>query len=183
MGVGALVGGAASVYNLYQNNGQVSAGQVVEAALGGALGGAVIGGGLVIAGAAAVIGASALAGAGAAACADGDCTNEGMAATRALGQAGETAAGIIKNTDRIPSLTGTANYRIPDQLLRSQQLISEVKNVSHLSFTSQIKDYMAFAQQEGYTFELWVRGSTTFSKPLQEVIDRGQVLLKYLEPK
>jgi hypothetical protein len=183
MGVGALVGGAASVYNLYQHNDQVSEGQVIEAAIGGVLGGALLGGGLVIAGAVAVVGASALVGIGATACADGNCTNEGTALARSMGQAGETAAGIIKNTQRIPSASGTANFRIPDQLLRSQQLISEVKNVSKLSQTNQIKDFMAFAQQEGYSFELWVRDSTKFSKPLQQLIDNGQATPKYLEPK
>ena len=86
MGVGALIGGAASVYNLYQNNDQVSAGQVVEAAISGAWGGAVLGGGVVLVGAAVVLGASALVGLGAAACADGDCKNEATSLYRAVGQ-------------------------------------------------------------------------------------------------
>jgi hypothetical protein len=139
MGVGALIGVAASEYHLYQNNDQVSVGQVVEAAIVGALGGAVISGGLVIIGGAAAIGVSAFAGVGAAACADGDCQNEGTALARSLGHAGETAADIIKNTQRIPSASGSATYRIPDQLLRSRQVISEVKNVAQLSLTNQIK--------------------------------------------
>jgi hypothetical protein len=176
MGVGALVGGAASVYNLYQNNDQVSAGQVVEAAIGGALGGAVLGGGLVIAGATVVIGASALAGVGAAACADGDCTNEGTALARSLGQAGETAAGIIKNTQRIPSATGTASYRVPDQLF-PEQLISEVKNVNYQGLTNQINDFLSYTQAQGIRFELIVRQNTVISKPLQELIDAGKILL------
>jgi hypothetical protein len=176
MGVGALVGGAASVYNLYQNNDQVSAGQVVEAAIGGALGGAVLGGGLVIAGATVVIGASALAGVGAAACTDGDCTNEGTALARSLGQAGETAAGIIKNTQRIPSASGTASYRVPDQLF-PEQLISEVKNVNYQGLTNQINDFLSYTQTQGIRFELIVRQNTEISKPLQELIDAGKILL------
>jgi hypothetical protein len=176
MGVGALVGGAASVYNLYQNNDQVSADQVVEAAIGGALGGAVLGGGLVIAGATVVIGASALAGVGAAACTDGDCTNEGTALARSLGQAGETAAGIIKNTQRIPSASGTASYRVPDHLF-PEQLISEVKNVNYQGLTNQINDFLSYTQTQGIRFELIVRQNTEISKPLQELIDAGKILL------
>ncbi len=183
IGVGAVVGSAVSVYNLYQNNDQVSTGQVVDAAIGGALTGAVIGGGLVIAGTAAVIGVSVLSGLCAAACADGDCTNEGISLARSLGQAGEKASGIIKNNTRIESATGTASYRIPDQLIPEEKIISEVKNVSQLSLTNQIKDFIAYAQEQGYTFELWVRESTRLSKPLQDAIDNSHATLKYLEPK
>lgn len=42
-----------------------------------------------------------------------------------VGKAGERAAGIVSPKVRIPSLTGTAKYRIPDELtpttLRSQK--------------------------------------------------------------
>ncbi|MBS3950328.1 MAG: hypothetical protein KGZ53_06675, partial [Peptococcaceae bacterium] len=79
---------------------------------------------------------------------------------QSMGQNGEILAGIVKNTQRIPSVLDPSRYRIPDQLLRSQRLISEVKNVANLSFTRQIRDYMAYAQQEGCTFELFVRETT-----------------------
>jgi len=39
-----------------------------------------------------------------------------MRNVRNLGKAGETAAGIVKNTERISSITGTASYRIPDEI-------------------------------------------------------------------
>lgn len=42
------------------------------------------------------------------------------------GKAGEALAGINKNTAHIPSLTGTASYRIPDGLTNT--VLSEVKN-------------------------------------------------------
>jgi hypothetical protein len=102
---------------------------------------------------------------------------------QALGHVGEAIAGIVKNTRRIPSLTNTAKYRIPDQWLGATKLISEVKNVGRLSLTSQIDDYVAYAQQEGYAFELWVRETTKITKPLQELIDDGQIILRYLEAK
>jgi hypothetical protein len=70
-----------------------------------------------------------------------------MAAVRAAGKVGEEAAGFVKNTQRIPSLTGTANFRVPDMLDLSRGMVGESKNVARLSLTSQIKDDIAFAQQ------------------------------------
>ena len=107
--------------------------------------------------------------------ADGDPTNE----IQALGRAGEAAAGIIKNTRRIPSLSGTASYRIPDQLLSDSRLISEVKNVARLSLTNQIRDFALFASQ-GYNFELWTRDTTRLSGPLQGLVDAGQIIQRFL---
>ena len=107
-------------------------------------------------------------------------TAEKMAKVRELGRAGEQLANIVKNTTHIDSLTHTAAYRIPDQLSKSKRLISEVKNVKRLSLTNQIKDFVAFAQSNRYTFELWVRETTKFSKPLQKLIDEGEIVLKYL---
>lgn len=42
------------------------------------------------------------------------------------GKMGEAIAGITKNKEHIPSMTGTADYRIPDGLLDG--VLSEVKN-------------------------------------------------------
>lgn len=88
-----------------------------------------------------------------------------MAGVRAAGSSGEQEAGIIKNTDRIPSLSGTAAYRIPDEL--NSSVLGEVKNVSSLSCTSSLRDFAAYAQQEQLPFNLYVRGSTALSGPLQ----------------
>ncbi len=98
-----------------------------------------------------------------------------MAGVRAAGMLGEQAAGIIKNTDQIPSLSGTAAYRIPDELTSS--VIGEVKNVSYLSYTSQLRDFAAYAQQQGLTFSLYVRSSTRLSAPLQSAVDAGDINL------
>lgn len=97
----------------------------------------------------------------------------GMAGVRAAGQTGEDLASIVKNTDHIPSASGTAAYRIPDELNAST--LGEVKNVSSLSYTNQLRDFQAYAQSTGRTFNLYVRGSTTFSGPLQDAINAGQI--------
>lgn len=96
-------------------------------------------------------------------------------AARTLGRQGEEAVGIVKNTKHIKSLTGTASYRVPDGL--TDTAIIEVKNVSKLSYTNQLRDYVAWAKHKGLRFELYVRESTQLSKPLQEAVDRGDIIL------
>jgi RHS repeat-associated protein len=100
---------------------------------------------------------------------------DAMAAVRAAGQQGETAAGIVKNSQRIPSLTGTAAYRIPDEL--GAGALGEVKNVASLSYTRQLRDFMMYSHQNGLTFSLYVRGSTSLSGPLQQLVDSGAINL------
>ena len=96
-----------------------------------------------------------------------------MAAVRAAGQSGENAAGIVKNTARIPSSTGSAAYRIPDEL--GNGVLGEVKNVKSLSYSSQLQDFVSYAQTNSLRFNLYVRESTTFSGPLQNLIDTGVI--------
>jgi restriction endonuclease fold toxin 7 of polymorphic toxin system len=88
-----------------------------------------------------------------------------MAGVRAAGEAGEALAGIVKNTERIPSLSGTAAYRVPDILDNSAKVIGEVKNYNGtVSLTAQIKDDIAFAQQNGYTIRVQIRRLTIFPR-------------------
>ncbi|SDI90723.1 RHS repeat-associated core domain-containing protein [Frankineae bacterium MT45] len=97
----------------------------------------------------------------------------GMAAVRAKGVAGEQMAGIVKNTRRIESATGTKAYRIPDEL--NGTTLGEVKNVANQGFTSQIQDFLAYANSNGLQFNLYVRQSTTFAPQLQQLIDTGAI--------
>ena len=99
---------------------------------------------------------------------------------RALGQAGEKAAKILKNTNRIPSATGTAAYRVPDGLNHATKTLSEVKNVGSLSYTNQLRDFASYAASNGYTFELFVRPTTELSGPLQQAVANGQIVLRFL---
>ena len=92
-----------------------------------------------------------------------------------IGRAGEIGAGIIKNTERIESLTGTVFYRIPDELKHAEKIIGEVKNVRYQAFTRQLKDSVAYAQKYGYKFRLYVRQGAELSKPLQDAIDSGLI--------
>ena len=101
-----------------------------------------------------------------------------MAGVRAAGEAGELAAGIIKNTEHIPSTTG-ATYRIPDILDHANKIIGEVKNYSttRVYLTNQLKDDLAYAAANGYTMELRVRQGAQLSQSVQQLVDQGTIKL------
>jgi RHS repeat-associated protein len=108
-----------------------------------------------------------------------------MAEVRRLGEVGRKASGVVKNTERIISLSGTAKFRVPDGLNKGDKVIAEVKNVSgKLSYTAQLKDFALFAQKsKDYVFELHVPKGTEFTKPLQEAIEAGAVKIVEFEVK
>ena len=109
-----------------------------------------------------------------------------IASTQAteLGQAGQLGVPYEQNTSTIPSLSGTANYRRPDIL--EPGLIGEVKNRINLSADEvlQIKDSVAWAEQEGLVMELWVKGpgapggATILGPEIQALVDDGSIVLK-----
>jgi RHS repeat-associated protein len=82
------------------------------------------------------------------------------------GQSGENVACLVKNTERIKSLNGTASYRIPDFLDKTAKIIGEVKNVQNLSMTPQLRDFLSYAQQNGYQFNLTVDANTYLSSSI-----------------
>ncbi|WP_241507321.1 putative toxin, partial [Aquimarina sediminis] len=94
-------------------------------------------------------------------------------ATR-LGKMGEAAVGIAGKKTRIPSLSGTAKFRVPDQLNKFS--LTEVKNVKRLSLTRQLRDFFLYAEQEGKVFILYTRSNTILTKPLKRLIENGYIL-------
>jgi RHS repeat-associated protein len=98
------------------------------------------------------------------------------------GKIGEDLAGIGKNKPkiRIESLSNTAKYRIPDELLRDQKILREIKNVGKLSYTKQIRDFNAWAKKYGYKFILQVRLGAKISGTILEEIERGNIILKQI---
>jgi len=101
-----------------------------------------------------------------------------MAAVQASGKAGELAAGIVKNTEHIPSITGAA-YRVPDILDDANKVIGEVKNytTTTVSLTKQIKDDLAYASENGYSMVLLVRQGAKLSGPVQQLVSSGAIKL------
>lgn len=106
-------------------------------------------------------------------------TNVGTQAARIAGRAGEAASGVIKNRKSIPSMTGARN-RVPDGL--NSTTISEVKNRAYQAWTRQLRDFDAFARESRLQFELWLRPDTRVSRPLQDAINRGDVVRRDLPP-
>ena len=84
-------------------------------------------------------------------------------------------AGVGSKT-KIPSLSGTAKYRIPDGL--SSTTLTEVKNVSILSYTRQLRDFNLHSQKYGLRFELFTRPNTRLSGPLMDQISNGNIILR-----
>ncbi|WP_415830236.1 polymorphic toxin-type HINT domain-containing protein [Kibdelosporangium persicum] len=109
--------------------------------------------------------------------------NSGGAKICAIGQAGEEAANIVKNTTKF--LVNGRN-RIPDEFNSTMHRISEVKNVRYQRYTRQLRDYvdLAKAQTPPYMFRLVVRvgNGTKLSKPLQREVDAGRIILSRLIP-
>jgi Restriction endonuclease fold toxin 7 len=105
----------------------------------------------------------------------------GTALARQLGREGELTVqlqfGVVKNTERIVSLTGTKNFRVPDVLDLSKRIIGEIKNVKSLSYSSQIKDDILYAAQENLQFHLYIRSGTgtTLSGPLKALEAAGKI--------
>ena len=97
---------------------------------------------------------------------------------RRLGVSAEISAGITKNTSRIYIPGG--GFRVPDLLDDASGVLGEVKNVQRLSYTAQLRDYVAWAEARGYTFRLWIRPTTQPSGPLQQEILRRGIPLEFL---
>ena len=167
--IGAIAGGIAGAVYSYKKTGSVDWRYVAGGAVGGALIGAGVGY-LVQAAYGAIVGAAATTGTIATEAA------QRMENARTLGQQGEKAANIVKNTQRIPSLTQTANYRIPDALDKSKKVLIEIKNVKYQGLTNQIRDFSLWAQERCYDFILKTRPDTKISGPLKEYIDSGKII-------
>lgn len=69
--------------------------------------------------------------------------------------------------------------RILDGL--TDEAVTEVKNVGYQAYTQQLKDSVAYAQQNGLRFDLYVRGGanpTALSGPVRDVIANGDINLR-----
>lgn len=80
------------------------------------------------------------------------------------------------NTKRID--VGGGRYRIPDKLTNT--VIGEAKYVKYQSNTSQLRDYVMYAQKTNREMHLTIiKNVTKLSGPLQNVVDKGIIILKY----
>ncbi|MGC1469640.1 MAG: putative toxin, partial [Sphingorhabdus sp.] len=101
----------------------------------------------------------------------------GTALARQLGIQGERIAGVpVGRTGyRMPS----GRMRFPDNVTRTH--VIEVKNVARQGWTAQLRDYSAFANDTGRTFELRLRPGATISSELRAAWMRGDVTIVDLQ--
>ncbi len=99
---------------------------------------------------------------------------------RIAGAIGEKAAEIVKNTEKIPSITKPGTNRIPDVLDHGAKVIGDVKNVNYQSFTSQLRDFADYAQKNSYKFILTVDQRTRISQTFQQIGQKFEVIRKDL---
>ena len=108
---------------------------------------------------------------------------EKMSRVREMGRVAEEAAGIKGPKKPIPSLTETADFRIPDEV--TSTTLREVKNVSHLEYTNQLKDFVQYSQRENLQMILEVRPpntvygpATTFSPAMNNAIYQHNIIVR-----
>lgn len=99
-----------------------------------------------------------------------------MAGVAQAGREGEAAVRALEDIGPKTAIEINGRTRIPDGL--TDTAVNEVKNVSSLAFTRQLRDMADFAAQSGRQFNLWVPGGTELSGPLQAAVAAGKVTLK-----
>ena len=84
---------------------------------------------------------------------------------------------------RIPSETGTVNYRIPDRL--TPFALDEVKNVSYLDYIPQLQDFVQYSQRNNLQMILHIRPentifgpATSFSPAMQNAIYQYNIIVR-----
>ena len=90
-----------------------------------------------------------------------------------IGRLGERVAHARERKRRIPSLSGTARFRIPD-ILTDDELI-EVKNVSRLLLSPQLADFLSLAEASEIKFVLVTRFDTVLAPELVELVAAGRI--------
>lgn len=101
-----------------------------------------------------------------------------LANARALGAAGEAAVRAAFDIGPKESINVLGRTRFPDGA--TAQAISEVKNVSSLALTSQLRDYAMFARETGLDFDLYTRPTTKLSGPLKQLYREGGVNILWI---
>jgi hypothetical protein len=113
------------------------------------------------------------------AAAAGDATEDaltGTALARQLGLEGEDAFGVDSSMKvMIPSVNGTARRRFPDFL--TDTMIIEIKNRADMYLSTQLQDYMAYANLHSLQVVLVVRWNTVLTAPLKNLEASGQIIV------
>lgn len=94
-------------------------------------------------------------------------------------QAGEAAVRAVYDIGKKRTVVIGGRTRILDGL--NAEAVSEMKNVRYQAYTQQLRDSLAYAQEKGLRFDLYVRGGanpTTLSGPLEAAVRSGDITLR-----
>jgi RHS repeat-associated protein len=105
-------------------------------------------------------------------------TKTGIFSSRNVGAIGEKAVGI---SGKKTAINVGGRTRIPDRI--GQGLLAEVKNVKYQSFTSQLRDFYQYSQENALQMVLHTRSNTRFSKSLKKLINNGSIIRKNIPGK
>ncbi|MBO1318685.1 putative toxin, partial [Acanthopleuribacter pedis] len=94
------------------------------------------------------------------------------------GLAFEKKVPLPKNKDHIQVKGSKAKYRVPDFLDEDDRTIGEAKSSATVYLSSQIRDYYQFAKEEGFTLTLYLTDKTKLTKPLQKLVESGEILVE-----
>lgn len=70
---------------------------------------------------------------------------------------------------------------IPDFIDEATGMVGEIKDVANLSFDTQIRAQVAYAKKHGLDYALYINKNTVLSKSLQDQVDAGDIIIKYIE--
>lgn len=87
---------------------------------------------------------------------------------------------ITQNNESIESLSKTANYRIPDEMIKDGVFIRQIGEVKHYSMgrtvnlTPQLKYFIQYADKNQVWFQLYIPKGVNISSPLQNLLNQSQ---------
>jgi RHS repeat-associated protein len=98
-----------------------------------------------------------------------------------VGQAGEAAVRSAVDIGERAAFSVNGRNRIADGLNLVLGTITEVKNVAYQHVSTQIRDYVDYAQAARLQFDLYVRQNTVLSPQLQDLWRRGLVNIGFIK--
>lgn len=99
-----------------------------------------------------------------------------IAANKRAGDALEALLGIsARGKKAIPPPSGTAARRFPDEL--TETVLREVKSGGNIRLTSQLQDFMDFAQETGRQFVLEVKETARIDQRLLDLEEAGRIII------
>jgi len=103
-----------------------------------------------------------------------------VAAAYAKGIDAEQKVGKLIDGGIKQVITINGRKRIPDAIRVAQQGAHEAKAAAYQSLSAQLRDYIAYARTENFTFYLWVYPNTIVSGAIKQAIKDGDIVLQYV---